>query len=280
MNAMAPTNAGQSSNSLASSSSSSSSSMGSSMASLSSRLSLSSVPSRSRMAINKASSSMSNNVANECSSLHFNGVASAWDTLARKRADVGYNSSRGARTLDAFENQKALLAACGVDPSGMTRPPPRDQRSMMRMPPKEMIMSPKHQPGMMMMDQQPMKSRRIRSDMTRHPPRDQGAATSSILDQRSMVRMGKEQMRRRVGKEERQQGLTMMSQQTMESQRIRSLLNFGARRQLAKMMAVPNLGASNSNLMAVMIHQQQQQQQMSPSLEDTYNYSKSFRPRA
>ena len=149
---------------------------------------------------------MSNNVANECSSLPFNGNTSAWDTHAMKRADVGSNSSRGARTLDAFEIQKALLAACGVDPSGMTRPPPRDQGSMMRMPPQQMRMPLQHQPGMTMMDQQAMESRRIRN----------------------------------------------------------LLLNFEARKRLAKtMMSTPNLGASssNSNLMAIMMQRQQQQQQ-------------------
>jgi ABC-type lipopolysaccharide export system ATPase subunit len=74
-------------------------------------------------------------------------------------------------------------------------------------------------------------------------------------------------------------GMMMMDQRALESQRIRSLLNFGARKQLQKMMSSPNLGASNSNLMAVMIHQQQQQQQqqqrqqqMSP-LEHAYSES-------
>jgi hypothetical protein len=148
------------------------------------------------------------------SSLPFNGNASAWDTQqAMKRADVG-SSNRGTRTLDAFEIQKALLAACGVDPSGMTRPPPMDQ-------------------------------------------------VAASINQGSMMRMGQHQMR--MGQHP-QHGRMMMDQQAMESQRIRSLLDFEARKRLQKMMSSPNLfGANNSsNLMAVMMQQQQQHQQMSP----------------
>jgi hypothetical protein len=141
-----------------------------------------------------------------------NGSAFALDTQSMKRADAG-SSSSGTRRLDVFEIQKALLAACGVDPSGMTRPPPRDQ----------------------------------------------GAA--GTINQGSMMRMGQEQQMIR----EQQPHELMMNQQAMESQRIRTSLNFEARKRLQKMMSSPNLGASNSNLMAVMMHQQQQQQkQVSP----------------
>jgi hypothetical protein len=157
--------------------------------------------------------SMSN--VNERSSLPLNGNASASDTqqAMNERADAGSRSSRGTGTLDAFEIQKALLAACGVDPSGMTRPPPKE---------------------------------------------DQEGAASINQEGNSMMRMGQPP----------QPGMLMINQQAMEeSQRLRSLLNLGARKQLQKMMSSPNLGASNSNLMAVMIHQQQQQQRMSsPSL--------------
>jgi hypothetical protein len=199
---MAPTNdhAEQSSNSLVVSSG-----MVSSMASsvVSSRPSLSSMPSRSKMAIK--ASPMSNLVNERSSSSPFNGNASAWDTQqAMKRADAG-SSSRGTRALDAFEIQKALLAACGVDPSGMTRALPTDQ----------------------------------------------GAAS---INQGSMMRMS-QQMRMGLHRP----GMMMMDQQALESQRIRSLLNFEARKRLQKMMSSSsNIVANNSNLMAVMMNQQQQ----------------------